>query len=190
MKTNIYFVRHAHSIYTPDELGRPLSKEGKQDAVRVASLLQSENIDLVYASPYKRAIETVQGIAGTIGKEIIIEEGFKERILSEEPVKDFKFAISKVWEDYDFHFAGGESNHMAQERGMQALYNVLEHHKGKNIVIGTHGNIMVLIMNYFDRTYDFIFWQELEMPDIYKLSFEQDSLLDVIRIWNKGEGKD
>lgn len=32
MTTNLYFVRHAHSTYTPDELGRPLSEKGIQDA--------------------------------------------------------------------------------------------------------------------------------------------------------------
>ena len=32
--TNVYFVRHAHSIYTPEELERPLSKRGFEDAQR------------------------------------------------------------------------------------------------------------------------------------------------------------
>ncbi|WP_042148869.1 histidine phosphatase family protein [Paucisalibacillus sp. EB02] len=183
MKTNIYLVRHAHSTYTPDELSRPLSVEGKQEAIRVASKLQNEKIDLVYASPYKRAMETVQGIADNIGKSILVEEGFKERTLAESPVENFKLAIRKVWEDYDFRYDGGESNHMAQERGIQALLKVLEKHEGKNIVVGTHGNLMVLMMNYFNHAYDFKFWQELEMPDIYKLSFEQDRLIHVKRIW-------
>ena len=28
MNTNIYLVRHAHYLYTPDELNRPLSEKG------------------------------------------------------------------------------------------------------------------------------------------------------------------
>lgn len=43
---------------------------------------------------------------------------------------------------------------------------------------------MVLIMNYFDQKYDFNFWNELAMPDIYKLTFEGESLVEVKRIWN------
>lgn len=62
-------------------------------------------------------------------------------------------------------------------------YKFLEAHKGKNVVIGTHGNLMVLIMSYFDSKYGFTFWEELEMPDIYKLSFESRQLLKVERIW-------
>lgn len=66
---------------------------------------------------------------------------------------------------------------------MQATIQLLETNAGKNIVIGTHGNIMVLIMNYFDQRYDFNFWKELEMPDIYKLSFNNKELIGIQRIW-------
>ncbi len=37
--TQIYFVRHAHSVYTPEERERPLSEKGRNDAQSVAELL-------------------------------------------------------------------------------------------------------------------------------------------------------
>ncbi|WP_330949445.1 histidine phosphatase family protein [Virgibacillus sp. MG-45] len=188
MQTNLYFVRHAHSTYTPDELGRPLSERGFSDAKTVTDLLKREAIDFVYSSPYKRAIQTVEGIAAYINKEINELDGFKERILAEEPVEDFEVAITKVWQDDDFSWEGGESNRVAQQRGVNATFNVLERHLGKNIVIGTHGNIMVLIMNYFDNQYGFDFWKELEMPDIYKLSFNEKKCIDIQRIWGGNYG--
>lgn len=86
MNTNIYLVRHAHSTYTPDERKRPLSQKGFIVTEKVTEMLQGENIDLVVSSPYMRAIQTVEGIAEYIKKEIIIEEGFKERILAGKPV--------------------------------------------------------------------------------------------------------
>jgi len=58
-------------------------------------------------------------------------------------------------------------------------------YEGKNIVVGTHGNIMVLMMNYFDPNYDFHFWRNLDMPDIYKLTFKGDKLKEVHRLWNR-----
>ena len=183
MLTNLYFVRHAHSIYTPDELERPLSERGFADANTVTELLKKETIDHVISSPYRRAIQTVEGIAQYITKEIEIVEDFKERLLSQEPVENFSLAIAKVWADYDFSWEGGESNNIAQKRGVHAALQVLENNAGKNIVIGMHGNIMVLIMNYFDSSYGFEFWNELEMPDIYKLSFDQKKLVHVKRIW-------
>ncbi|WP_042220668.1 histidine phosphatase family protein [Oceanobacillus manasiensis] len=183
MPTNLYFVRHAHSIYTPDELGRPLSKRGFNDANIVTELLKSEAIDAVYSSPYKRAIQTVAGIAKYIGNEVKIFDDFKERILAEKPVEDFTKAITQVWEDYEFSWAGGESNGVAQKRGVNATLNVLESNQGKNVVIGTHGNIMVLMMNFFDKKYGFEFWNQLEMPDIYKLTIDSQELHHVQRIW-------
>ncbi|QQZ07656.1 histidine phosphatase family protein [Heyndrickxia vini] len=183
MVTNLYFVRHAHSVFTLDELGRPLSERGFCDASHVTQLLKTADIHHVISSPYKRAIQTVEGIANCIDNEIEIVDAFKERFLSEKPVNDFDDAIQKVWKDIDFHWEGGESNRIAQNRGVKATLNVLEKYKGKNIVIGTHGNLMVLILNYFDSSYGFNFWKELSMPDIYRLSFFGKELKGIKQIW-------
>jgi 2,3-bisphosphoglycerate-dependent phosphoglycerate mutase len=181
--TNLYFVRHAHSTYTPEELRRPLSEKGQIDTEIITQILKEENIDYVISSPYKRAVQTVEGVADFFGKEVIIENSFKERILSESPVENFDLAVTKVWEEPAFSWEGGESNIIAQKRGVEATLKVLERYEGKNIIVGTHGNIMVLIMNFFDKKYDFSFWKELSMPDIYKLTFNGTTLKEVNRIW-------
>jgi 2,3-bisphosphoglycerate-dependent phosphoglycerate mutase len=183
--TNLYFVRHAHSTYTPDELGRPLSESGFADAMKVTDFLKTEGIDIVVSSPYKRAVQTVDSIAEFIDKDVEIIDGFKERTLTTVPAIEFSHAITKVWEDYNFSWQGGESNYIAQKRGVEATYHVLEKYKDKNVVIGTHGNIMVLIMNYFDRQYDFTFWRNLDIPDIYKLTFDGRELRSVKRLWER-----
>jgi 2,3-bisphosphoglycerate-dependent phosphoglycerate mutase len=183
--TNLYFVRHAHSTYTPDELERPLSIKGFSDAAKVTELLKAEDVDTVISSPYKRAVQTVKGIAEYIDKEIEIADSFKERILTSVPADDFRLAITKVWENFNFSWEGGESNIVAQKRGIKITYDVLEEYNGKNVVIGTHGNIMVLIMNFFDKQYDFSFWSHLDMPDIYKLTFDGKELRSVKRIWQR-----
>ncbi len=183
--TILYFVRHAHSTYTPDELNRPLSERGFTDATNVTKLFKTEEIDIVVSSPYKRAVQTVEGIAEHIKIEVEIIDGFKERILTTVPAEDFTHAITKVWEDFNFSWEGGESNIVAQKRGVETTYNLLEKYKDKNVVIGTHGNIMVLIMNFFDKQYDFSFWQNLDMPDIYKLTFDDKVLRNVERLWER-----
>lgn len=182
MQTNIYFVRHAHSTYTPDELGRPLSHKGCMDTERMTESLKHEDIHYVLASPYKRAIQTVQGIADWIGSEIMIEDGFRERQLAEKTVEDFDQAITRLWQNPAFFYEGGESNLAAQKRGVDATLQVLQTYKGQNIVIGTHGNIMVLIMNHFDAQYDYSFWKELAMPDVYRMTFDGLKLKEVKRI--------
>ncbi|MED1205737.1 histidine phosphatase family protein [Heyndrickxia acidicola] len=183
MLTNLYFVRHAHSVYSPDELIRPLSKKGAIDAVKVTVRLRNEKIDDVISSPYKRAVKTVEGIANLIGKEVVKEYEFRERLLSGKPLIDFQSAINKVWEDESFSFSGGESNNAARERGGNAALQVLKDYEGKNVVIGTHGNIMVLTMNFFDGKIGLPFWRALDMPDIYKLSFKGKELISMKRLW-------
>ncbi|MFU1884777.1 histidine phosphatase family protein [Bacillus wiedmannii] len=176
--TTIYFVRHAHSTYTKEERERPLSEKGLLDTQHVTRLLKDKHIDVVISSPYKRAMQTVQGIANTYNLSIQLEEDLRERLLSKEPVQDFNDALKKVWEDWTFVYEGGESNDVAQRR----MQSILKKYKGKNIVIGTHGNIMVLLMNYFDSKYDFQFWKTLHMPDVYKLTFDNNCFISAERI--------
>ncbi|MBU4637366.1 histidine phosphatase family protein [Bacillus toyonensis] len=184
--TTIYFVRQAHSTYTKEERERPLSEKGHCDAENVTRLLKDGHIDVVISSPYKRAIQTVQGIANTYNVSIQIEEDLRERLLSSEPLEDFNDAIENVWEDWTFAYEGGESNDVAQKRAILCMQNILEKYKGKNIVIGTHGNIMVLLMNYFDSKYDFQFWKTIQMPDVYKLTFDNNRFISAERIEEAG----
>ncbi|WP_238655511.1 histidine phosphatase family protein [Paenibacillus piscarius] len=183
MATTLYFVRHAHSTYSADEFNRPLSANGEADALRVTELLHHEQINILISSPYKRAIQTIEGLEKPLNTQIIIEDDFRERVLSAEPVPDFRHAVAKVWEDDSFAWPGGESNRVAQKRGVQALYRVLHQYQGNTIAVATHGNLMVLIMNALDMRYDYNFWKQLEMPDIYKLSFHEDQLMGVEHLW-------
>lgn len=152
----------------------------------MADLLKNEGIAVLISSPYRRAIQTIEGLAGILGADMIIEEVFRERRLSEKPVDDFDSAIAKVWEDDSFAWEGGESNRAAQNRGVRALTNVLEQYEGKSVAIGTHGNMMVLIINRWDNKYDFAFWRQLDMPDIYMLSFDKRRLVEVKRSTGQG----
>ncbi|QKX50507.1 histidine phosphatase family protein [Planococcus glaciei] len=182
MQTHLYLVRHAHSDYTPDEKLRPLSPKGEKDARKVAEVLNKEGMDRVISSPYKRAIQTVEGISRAINPEINLLEGFRERLLSAGPVADFQAAVAKVWEEEHFAFEGGESNQQARARGAKEIKKVLEQYAGERIAIGTHGNILALILSHFDSRYGIEFWRQLEMPDIYCLSFEGLELKKVRRI--------
>ncbi|KOO46222.1 histidine phosphatase family protein [Priestia koreensis] len=182
MNTTIYFVRHAHSTYTPDELGRPLSEQGLADAHKITACLEYENIDCVIASPYKRAIQTVEGVAFAHQKEIQLVDAFRERLLSSRPLVNFSDAVQKVWRDPSFSWEGGESNDEAQKRAVEQLTKLLHTHEGQTIVIGTHGNIMMLMMNYYDAAYGYECWSQLRMPDLYKLTFSRQNLVTIQRV--------
>ena len=185
--TCVYFVRHAESLFVKgQERTRGLSHRGFLDAQKVKYLLVKESIDYIYSSPYKRSIQTVQPLSNAIHKEIIVKEDLRERLLAGDGLftsDTFQQSKKIAYEDMNYSFCGGESSKAAQKRAMQVLTKIMNEHQGMNIVIGTHGDIMTLMMNYFDQGYDFNFWKSTSMPDIYKLQFKVDKLIEVKRLW-------
>ena len=109
-----------------EERERSLSEKGHCDAENVTHLLKDKHIDVVISSPYKRAIQTVQGIANTYKLSIQTEEDLRERLLSTEPVSNFNDAMQNVWKDWSFAYEGGESNTVAQKRAVICIQNILK----------------------------------------------------------------
>jgi 2,3-bisphosphoglycerate-dependent phosphoglycerate mutase len=190
MKTYIYFVRHGiapFSLELEPIGGASLSEQGKLDAKRVAELLRDEEIDVIFSSSYNRAKESVTPLAELFQKEII---QFDELI--ERPIASLNYAVSdeelligieKSFIDIDFSMPEGETSRQAQERAIPIIMKLLFDYDGKKIAIGTHGNIMTIILNYFDSNYGFQFWNQTTKPDVYKLEFEDKKLNFVKRLW-------
>ena len=66
MNNIYYFVRHAHSTYTPDEWTRSLSQKGLTSLSQL-KILKNKPISAIYSSPYQRAVETIEPLALTFG---------------------------------------------------------------------------------------------------------------------------
>jgi len=130
--------------------------------LKVADILDFEDIHYIASSTYVRAKQTVQFLAERKNLPIIEYEDLRER-----PIKglDYKApwevllkTIERSFSEYDYALYGGESTRQAQQRAIPIINGLLKEYEGKNIVIGTHGNIMTIIMNYYDKTYGFEFW--------------------------------
>ena len=67
--TKMILVRHAEKS-NDDPKDPSLSDKGKQRAKLLAQLFQDVNIDVFYATPYKRTVETISPLASKKGKEI------------------------------------------------------------------------------------------------------------------------
>lgn len=184
METRIYFVRHAESPFVAGmERTRGLSRYGEFHSVQVKNILKNHEINYIISSPYERAIQTVKPLAEALKKEIIRFEGLREREVGDIGDLDFKAAKQKLYLDFTFHFQAGESSKESQERAIKDLNNILQEYEGNNIVIGTHGDIMTLMLNYFDNRYHIQFWESTSMPDIYQLQFQGNLLKNVERLW-------
>ncbi|GIO40774.1 histidine phosphatase family protein [Paenibacillus apis] len=184
METVLYFVRHAESIYVEGkERTRGLSDKGMKDAQTIRTILKPEDIDMFVSSPYERSIETIRSAANEYKKEILIEEDLRERSIGDFSTGTFKEAKYRVYEEMDFAFPGGESSIDAQERSVRAIASIIDRNRGKKIVVGTHGDIMTLMMNFYNKQYGYTFWKSTSMPDIYKLRIRGNDLIEVTRMW-------
>jgi 2,3-bisphosphoglycerate-dependent phosphoglycerate mutase len=177
-----YLVRHAHAVFTPDE-NRPLSAQGYQDAHRVADILQKYPIDSIYSSPFRRAHQTIIPLAIRLSLQVHIMLDLCERRLGNTSTEDFFKSVGETWRNPSFAYPEGESNAAAQERGMGVVHRVQKELFAGHIVISTHGNLMALILQWFDPTIDFVFWKLLTMPDIYELCLGHEGEVSRRRLW-------
>ena len=87
--------------------------------------------------------------------------------------------VQKMFSNPDFARTEGESYADCQRRVVKVLKEILMDFRGYKIVIGTHGLVMTLMMNYFDKQYGFEFLMNTSKPDIYKMEFKEEQLMNV-----------
>jgi len=187
MATTIYFIRHAEAVsgFKPNRL-KPLTQKGREDCGLVAEFLKDKQIDVVVSSPYKRAMDTVSGFAQSIGVEIGLVEGFREREKGT-MIGDYWEFADKQWKDFSYKLPDGESLGETQERNIKALRDILNKHAGKNIVIGTHGQALGTIINYFDKSFDFEKKKTILNPFVVKFTFDGSEFMqyEMIDLFDK-----
>jgi 2,3-bisphosphoglycerate-dependent phosphoglycerate mutase len=103
--------------------------------------------------------------------------------------KDFPGAVRATWTDFGFSHPGGETNAAAQTRGLALVQNLSQRCPDAQIVLGTHGNLMALIVNGILPALGYAFWRSLTMPDVYRLDLyvagSRPATAPVLeRLWN------
>ncbi|MCR8645692.1 histidine phosphatase family protein [Paenibacillus sp. N1-5-1-14] len=188
MRTYIYMIRHGESPKVGDERVRELTERGMEDSARITELLVSEGIDVFVSSPYKRAILTIEELAKHSSKEVIGIEDLKERVFFAEnfrlPDSELMPIVERSFAEPDYALEGAESNATCQKRAVAELQQLLTQYQGKKVAIGTHGAVMTLMMNYYDDRYDLNFLLHTTKPDVYRMEFVGQELVDVMRMWS------
>ncbi|QPC45529.1 histidine phosphatase family protein [Mangrovibacillus cuniculi] len=187
MNTTIYFVRHAHSHFDlKNERLRELSEKGWNDVSAVTDILTKEQVNRIYSSTYTRAVQTVEEYAKSLNQVVEVDERLREGMLSH---ADFHFenanaSLKFAMENPDFTYDGGESRRSIQARGVEALKEIVAKHQGEKIAIGTHGYILMAMMNHIDSSYGFDFFLSTTNPDIYRVEVSPEfELVDMERLW-------
>ena len=180
--SRLYLVRHADSPFTPDEM-RPLSEVGRADAERIAGILAPVLPEAIYSSPYRRARQTLEPLAGILGLPIQEVDDLRERTLSSGPVEDFVAAVRDTWDNFSFAHTGGESSAGAQRRVVDVVSKLASRHPMRPIVLATHGNLLALLMNHYDPSVGFDSWMGLSSPDIYRMEPATTAKVKFDRLW-------
>jgi 2,3-bisphosphoglycerate-dependent phosphoglycerate mutase len=179
-RLDVLLVRHARS--TPPETSaqagtseadQPLTEEGRAAAERLADQLDGFSLDAVYSSPYQRAVETVQPAADRRELHVQRIDDLRERLLSPEPLPDWRDHLARAWQDPEYACPGGETGRTAQRRAVAVLDLLrVRHPDGGRLLVGSHGNLIGLILQAFEPSIDFGFWDAMPTPAVYWLEHD------------------
>jgi 2,3-bisphosphoglycerate-dependent phosphoglycerate mutase len=174
---DVLLVRHAEPmpVGTPEvhDDDRPLTDAGRSAADELAAELDGWEVTAVYSSPYERAVQTVTVLAERRGLPVQLIEDLRERRLSPELHDEWRVTLERSWSDADFALPGGESGRTAQRRAV-AILDLLRtrHADGGRIVLGSHGNLISLILQALQPEVDYDFHMAMPMPALYRLTHD------------------
>lgn len=175
----VYIVRHCKA--SGQESDAPLTEVGVQQAEELSEWFSDKGIDLILSSPFERAYRTISPLAGKLGLDIVQEDRLIERVLSGTNQEDWREKLRRTYEDLDLCYEGGESSNAAISRAVSVVREALDS-GGNNIVIVSHGNLISLLLKYFDNRIGFNEWEVMSNPDVFLLVFSEDKP-SVKRIW-------
>ncbi len=148
----IVWVRHAEPERIETGTGvpanPPLTAGGRVQAERVASWLAAERVDVVVASPQRRARETAAPIAAAHGLAVEIVEGLVEFDVQADhyiPMEELRAAKDERWTamlEGRWGEFGGEEPDEFVARVSTAVDALVAAHAGKSVVAVCHGGVI------------------------------------------------
>lgn len=160
MSTHVFLLRHAESaipnVFHGHESDIDLSPRGLRQAEAIAHALARECPEVVVSSAMVRARKTAEFIARACEAPHEIEEQLHERkvgILSGQPFHDNPIwsETSRRWAagETSYAHAGAESLDQLRERLVPAFERVTRRHRGRRMVIVSHGIVCKVLLSHF-----------------------------------------
>ncbi|WP_164168573.1 histidine phosphatase family protein [Ruminococcus flavefaciens] len=154
----IYSTRHGQTSYNKQEiiLGTTdieLDETGEQQAKALAErIAELGTIDIIIASPMKRAQKTARAVAERCGLDIVTEERFREWDYG---AYEGKSRFTEGFADNKVNFAvrmgkSGESLLQLTHRVYSALDDIIAEYSGRTVLLVTHGGVCRVIETYFN----------------------------------------
>lgn len=171
MSEVLYLVRHCQATgQAPDA---PLTDAGKQQAIALANGFSGVPVGRIISSPFARAYQSIMPLSERLGLTIEVDDRLIERVLSPVPLDDWRKRLAETFVDLDLSFEGGESSRTAMTRGVAVVHQAIKETTNP-VVIVTHGNLMTLILKYFNEQVGYAEWENLQNPDVYCVEFNSE----------------
>lgn len=149
----IYLIRHGQSearvLQKRQGPKTPLSKEGISQATKIAERVKSIEVSEILSSPWKRALETAQIIAGKTKLPLSTVSYIHEKAMHPDLYyvdvdsdinKSFTKKLKANYEDFYWKFSEkGESISQVHKRALKFKKHLLKNYKNKNFLVVTHG---------------------------------------------------
>lgn len=176
---NVLLVRHAEAIpvgspgYEERDDDRPLTAAGAQAALDLADELEPFQLHAVYSSPYARSVATVEPTAQRRMMRVQVLPDLRERRLTIESRPDWGDQLARSWSDPDYRLPGAESGREAQVRARAQLDLLRSRHAaGGTVLVGSHGNLISLLLATLEQGVDLAFHLAMPNPAIYHLQHD------------------
>ena len=172
--TVLYLIRHCEPDQSvEDDLSRPLTSQGREQALRVTECLKDKNISAVYSSDARRTLDTIGDFARHSGLPVQTDIRLREGTLGC-PKEENPIHSKRQWEDLGYRLPGGESLSQVQERVGRCIEELLKKHNGEQIVVCTHGTAICSFINSLCPEFG---WEETKAvkrrwPWILRFEFE------------------
>lgn len=169
----IYLVRHCETVSQDRE--SPLTEKGYEQADQLAQFFASTQVDAIISSPFLRARESIELLAKRRNIEIIEDERLAERVLSCDNLLDWYEKLRETFTDLNRAYKGGESSREAMKRIVEVIEEIRQSNVNNTIVV-THGNILALLLRYYDDAFGFEQWEQLRNPDVFLVESDTNRL--------------
>lgn len=179
MKT-IYLVRHASAAGQP--VDAPLTEQGRKQALMLVTFFKQKEIDIIYSSPFKRALDTIKPLSDSREIKVIEDSRLGERVLSTVNFEDWRDKLKQSFDDFDLVFEGGESHSGGMERAKSLIEDLLCS-EDDHILLVSHGNMTTLLMRYFNESFGYDCLMEMTNPDVFELVVSNEKTI-LNRIWD------
>lgn len=154
--TELILVRHAEPDYRATPIGEdpcdlPLSEKGRWQAMRAAMRLRRMDIDAVFTSTMRRALETAVFIAAAKDLPMIRMRQLREIDSDSNVLAGTTADRQKVTAEVTIRFIESSTRYPLPDSNssphighpaIQAIKGILAHHRGQRIVVVTHSSVI------------------------------------------------